>query len=62
MVVAKEFFEKWEVGKVCEVARAFLRCEAVSKRQLGAGGYGFGIPGWVKGWDDISGVLKVLGR
>lgn len=37
MVVAKEFFEKWGVGKVCEVARAFLRCEAVSKRQLGAG-------------------------
>lgn len=37
VVMAKEFFEKWGVGKVCEVALHFGGVR-ISKRQLGTGG------------------------
>lgn len=57
VVMAKEFFEKWGVGKVCEVAVHFGGVR-ISKRQLGTGGMVLGTPEWVKGWEDISRVLK----
>ena len=42
---------------VCEAAHEFLRCED-KRESAGNRRYGFGDPGWVKGLEDISGVLN----
>lgn len=43
--------------KVCKAAHAFLRCED-KRESAGNREYSFGDPGWVKGLEDISGVLN----